>query len=258
MKKKIVSILLVAALGLTLAGCRETAEFHQVSVPDAIIENVEDPEEPEVSVEPEELQGEELNDALAEYLSIIGYYKNYLVTGYDAESDNFTSPETGRLYYQPYFILADANGDNYNDVIIYGDLGLRGKLIGEVYYFNREDGGFYAAEIPGYVCGLAEACVIAVDVDREVAKPVYYDCKAVYSLVTGGAERLLAHNNVLTIDENENESEEDFYYEGENEITEEDFNAKYQKYLDAWIDIDFESYTKMSTESIDAAFPELD
>lgn len=261
MKKKTIALILVAALILSLAACGETAQI--TDEPAATDEQSLD-EDDNVSSQPEEIieeASEETTDEdeITEFLrSLYGQYGAYLEEGYDAEANIFCSPISGRAYISPYFTLADANGDNYDDLIVTGDLGLRNAKKSEVMFYDDNEMAFFLSSFDGEVSFLSEGCVIAINDDRDAASPTYYYDTVVFRLTpstddVSEAERVLAHYNTVN-EEGDTPTETNTYYAGDTEITEDDFNAQYEVYDAAIIPLD---YVEMSKDSIADEVPKF-
>lgn len=255
--KKILSLVLAIAMTFTLIACgdEEPAEVVEEVTEEAVV-----PEEPDVTeevadVEEAEEEEEGLTDDQQQIIDLFemmnATYKEYLESGFNAEEGTFVSPITDTLYLAPKFTVADANGDNQNDIIIWGELGLRDKQLAEVYFYNEEDGEFYANTFSGYVEDLAQASIVVLDEDREVDQDIYYTDYIVYELNPEGPIAKYTHN---IVENGEDESEWiDQYFEGEDEITEDEFIEKVQLFSDAIIPLE---YTEMTADSILAEFPD--
>lgn len=245
MKKKLLSLILSGIIVLSLVACSSTEavatqpaadEPEEATVEEEIDENEfidEDIIDDETLEENIDEAGEEEADFEALYDKLYATYRDYLESGYEPEGGNFASPVSQTLYLAPSFTLCDANGDNYDDVIVYGELGLRDKKICEVYFYNEEDDSFYVNELDGYVEALAESSVLVRDIDRDVQDPIYYDYYSVYKLTPNGPEKVLAHNST-----DNDGTVTDTYYEGENEITEAEYKEAFAKYEEALISLD--------------------
>lgn len=271
MKKKILALIIATAMVLSLAAC---GEAEQVATEPAQEEEAVEKDisadtsaEDAVSEKPEEIIKENATaeastdeDEIIEFLrSLYGQYDAFLEEGYDAETDKFISPITGRPYYSPYFTLADANGDNYDDLIVTGDLGLRDAKISEVMFYDDNEMAFFINMISGCVDSLSEGCIIVTNEDRDASSPIYYDDSVVYKLTPsaddlGDPERILAHFNKIN-EEGDTPEETDTYYAGETEISAEEYADQYAKYEAAIIPLD--TYVEMSADTIASEVPKF-
>lgn len=265
MKKKIVSLLLVAAMAVSLVACGDEEEVGDISAVEEAVEEVTEEVSEEIG-EIEELSEdivEDINEDIAEDLeeiddqqgiinlfeSIYKGYKEYLEEGYEAEGDTFVSPGTGAIYYNPMFTLCDANGDNYDDLVIWGDFGIRDKKVCEVYFYVEQGDAFLINTFDGFVDALSEGCVLVEYDDREVDSEIYYENYSVYQLTPTDPALILAHYN-----KDDNGTISDTYYAGEEEISEEEYNDQFAKYEAAIIPL---GYEEMTEESIAEAFSML-
>ena len=240
----ILSILIVSLMTVSLVACGDINE-----VADGIADARETVEE--ISGNTAEDVAEELSDEeaiLNFFNSIYSGYKEYIDGGFDAENNVFVSPATDIPYLNPKFILCDANGDNYDDLIIWGDTGIRDKQISEVYFYVEKGDAFFSNNFDGYVDALSEGCVLVEYTDREVDSSIYYDNYTVYNVEPFEPTVVLTHHN-----EDADGTITDEYLAGEKEITEEEYNEQFVKYEAAIIPI-AGSYLDMTEENIADAF----
>lgn len=262
MKKNVFILALATAMILPLTACGKEAQVTSEPVTEEQQIEEQQPEEApaeepqeEVVEDTEEVSAE---DEIIEFLrNLYGQYGAYLEEGYDAEGNVFSSPITGKAYISPSFTLADANGDNYDDLIVTGELGLRGDVkMSEIMFYDDNEQAFYINSCNGYVNALSEACIIVSNSDKEIDTTVYYDEQIVYKLTPSDDDlsaptAILAHRTTSEIDSDE--VTETYYSEG-NEISVEEYNDLYAKYDAAIIPLD---YVEMSKDSIDNEVPKF-
>lgn len=254
--KKFLGILMSAVLVFSLAACgSEVIDEPVVEEPvyeDPVVVNEPVAEEPAVE-EPalEDTSSEESGetyDFLMQYESIKAYYGNYLSDGLTDEG-SFVSPETGMIIYNPMVAILDMNGDNYDDIVVAGELGLRSKGIAEIYYFN--DGCFCTADIGGTPYGVATGGFLVHDPDNDNETMTIYEDDYVYMLAFDEAVELLACLTSTTYDQEGNEYVEQSYRVDREEADEQEFFLYYTPYIDVYDDI---SYEELTLETIQAHF----
>ena len=264
MKKKIVTLMIAAAITISLVACGEAeqtaTEPAQEVVEEAAVEE-EAVEQPEAE-QPEESTGDEIlaedeDETMVFLRNLYGQYGAYLEEGFDTEGGVFVSPLTARVYLAPYFVLADANGDNYDDLIITGDLGLRDAKISEIMFYDDNDMAFSISSVQGDVYALSEACILVHNLDRDVTEPLDFDNTIVYKLVPttdneSQPEMVIGHFNTYNVETGENTDE---YYSGDSTITEEEYNDLFAKYDAAIIPLD--NFVEMTAENIDNEVPKF-
>lgn len=270
MKNKVLVTIMMMAVSISLIACGNNEQAAEAPAQEeqteevATADEVEEPLEEDIDEDIDEMVEEESEgmeeDEITEFLSnLYGQYAAYLEEGYDAETDGFSSPISGYYYLSPMFMLADANGDNYDDLIVTGDLGLRDAKRSEIMFYDDNEMTFNVSTFSGCVDSLSEGCVIIFNADRDVATPTYYEDTVIYRLtpsedMVSEAERVLAHYNVIN-EENDPAEETDTYYAGEQEISEEEFNTQYAQYEAAIIPLT--GFTEMTTDSIETEIPKF-
>lgn len=253
--KRFLGILMSAVLVFSLAACgSEVVEEPPVEPsyeePVASVEPAaEEPsaEEPALAEEPAEENGETY-DFILEYESIKAYYGNYLSDGLSDEG-YFVSPESGMTIYNPMLAMLDLNGDNYDDLIVAGELGLRSKGIAEIYYFN--DGCFCTSDIGGTPYGVTEGGFLVHDPDNDTESMTIYEDDYVYMLGFDEAVELLACLTTTTYDQEGNEVVEQTYRVDREEADEQEYFLYYTPYVESYDDI---SYEELTLENIQAHF----
>lgn len=255
MKKRIVSMLLATAVGIFLVACggnneaatdnAKAQETTQETVEEVVVEDAVE----EVAEELSEEEIDEFAEGVSNFFNALyASYKEYIDEGFDAENNVFVSPVSEVPYYNPSFALCDANGDNYDDLVIWGESGVRDKQISEVYFYLEDGDAFFASTFDGYVDALSEGCILVSYIDHEVDSEVYYDVYTVYMLDPDGSIIMLDH-----INKDDNGTVTDEYFELGEEITEEDYNEKFSVYEAAIIPLEG-SYVEMTEDNILEAF----
>lgn len=176
----------------------------------------------------------------SQYEQIKGYYKNYLSEGLQNEGV-FTSPETHTVIYEPKIAVCDLNGDNYDDIIVAGYLGLRCKELTEIYYYN--DGSFCTADIGGTPYGISNGGFLVHDPDKDNATMTFYEDDYVYVLGFNEAVEKLGCLVVESEGDGENSVVSKTYRLDGSEATEQVYQEYFAPYGGSREDISYEDLT---------------
>lgn len=254
--RKFLGVILSAVLVFSLAACGKEVIIDEPAVDDPVVEEpvvdnpvVEEPEieEPVVSVEPEDPSSSEdpsnengeVYDFIEQYETIKSYYNNYLSEGFS--EGKFVSPETGMIIYSPMYAMLDLNGDNFDDIIVAGELGLRSKQISEIYYFN--DGNFCTADIGGVPYGVTTDGFLVQDNDHDTEGMTMYQDEYIYTLGFDEAVEVMAKFTATSYDQEGNEEIVETYRVAGEEADEQEFFMYFTPYIISYDDISYEEFS---------------
>lgn len=234
--RRLTSMSLVLMSVIMLQGCGSCGQ-------QTIVEN-EDPVKEGDPVINEEYIPDEIEDVLSEPTDslqddIYAHFREYLHAG--LKEDEYggyfiaSDTETAIPYYKTEFSVLDINGDGYNDLVVWGYLGLRCKTLCTLYEYY--EGEYYEYNMMGIPYKYANGYLFIDDPDYAGAGEILYMDEYVYAPnAQYEPELILAHTCESICYDPETGAEYDppidthNYNDGINELTAEEYEAKYNEY----------------------------
>lgn len=190
---------------------------------------------------------------------IYAHFREYLKAGIREDENGrivFTPSdiENAIPYYEPEFSVLDINGDGYNDLVVWGYLGLRCKILSTVYEYY--EGDYYEYNLMGQPVRYANGYLFVTDPDYADAGAVMYLDEYVYAPNAQYEPDLVLDHHREEVCYNSETDEEynptivtDSYNDGMNELNKDDYEAKLIEYIQDSFEITYFALNENNIEN---------